>query len=139
MSGRKENFVCRLQNGYKCAPDKRYADRTSPRVQTSRTLFIKKSSHTTRCDDVLYREESDNTGRRVLSLSPVGASLFNRWLVTILCESAFHSRGSAHSQSCSKPWNRSLNVPLWMLCARNTGCKIADTKNFSRSSGGKCY
>ena len=52
-------------------------------------------SQATRPSDVLHREESDNTGRRVLSLSPVGASLFNaRWLA-VLCENAFHSRESA--------------------------------------------
>lgn len=72
-------------------------------MQTERVLVSRQAEHyllksqPARPDDVLYREESDNTGRRVLPLSAVGASLFNRSLLGHhpLCESAFRSRGSA--------------------------------------------
>lgn len=82
----------------KRAGKRRINDMQTERVRVSRQAehYLLKSQPRTRPGDVLYREESDNTGRRVLSLSPVGASLFNRSLVqTYLCESAFHSRGSA--------------------------------------------
>lgn len=75
-------------------------------------------SQATRPSDVLHREESDNTGRRVLSLSPVGASLFNaRWLPSS-AKTLFTlvKVPSPEQLCCSEPWNESLNVLLSMLC-----------------------
>lgn len=75
-------------------------------------------SQATRPSDVLHREESDNTGRRVLSLSPVGASLFNaRWLPSS-AKTLFTlvKVPSPERICCSEPWNESLNVLLSMLC-----------------------
>jgi len=79
-------------------------------------------SQATRPSDVLHREESDNTGRRVLSLSPVGVSLFNvRWLPS--SAKTLFTLVKVPSSCCSELWNESLNVLLSMLCvnARNTG------------------
>lgn len=112
-------------------------------MQTERVRVSRQAEHyllksqSARPDDVLYREESDNTGRRVLPLSPVGASLFNRSLVGHhpLCESAFHSRGSAQPKllkAVERIFKRAvIDVTLEIPAI------IADAENFSRNSAAR--
>lgn len=94
-------------------------------------------SQATRPSDVLHREESDNTGRRVLSLSPVGASLFNaRWLPSS-AKTLFTlvKVPSPEQLCCSEPWNESLNVLLSMLCVNAQKYWIITHAKESRTMG----
>lgn len=112
------------------------------RVRVSRQAehYLLKSQ-AARPGDVLYREESDNTGRRALSLSPVGASPFNRFVgQPSSAKASFSLSWKCSAQSCPKPWNGSLNRAVMNVTLGMLPAVIADAESFfARSSGGQYY